>query len=260
MSSNLGIQNRVGSSRAMLCPCCGTEIMLGVPECRCGARFVGEPLDDTPIKVKRFGPAMTAVLLLAIAVSVPLIITKWLGVILVIPIWRAARAMRLARREPDWYGGYKVATATLILSVAAGVFSVIYVAKNVPQFLENRKVRRIAATQAAMYHLASLLEDYKRTYGSYPRNTQEIKKAITESLPADYWKKSIQYQSFTEAIAEATDPKFGRTGIPFNNFELRSAGPDGKEGTDDDIIMRDGIFFTAAEIKNQPAIRNSSAR
>ena len=260
MSSNLGIQNRVGSKRTMLCPCCGGEIALGVPECLCGARFVGEPLDDTPIKVKRFGPAMTAVLLLAIAVSVPLIITKWLGIILVIPIWRAARAMRLARRDPEWYGGYKVATATLVLAIAAGVFSVVYVAKNIPQFLENRRERRIAATQAAMYHLANLLENYKRTYGSYPRNTQEIKKAMTESLPVDYWKKSIQYQSFTDAIAEATDPKFGRTGIPFNNFELRSAGPDGKEGTDDDIIMRDGIFFTNAEIKKQPAIRNSSDR
>ena len=241
----------------MLCPCCGTEITLGVPECRCGARFVGEPLDDAPIKVKRFGPAMTAVLLLAIAVSVPLIITKWLGIILIIPIWRAARAVRLARREPEWYGGYKVATATLILSIAAGIFSVVYVAKNVPQFLENRKVRRLAATQASMYHLANLLEDYKRTYGSYPRNSQEIMKAVTESLPMDYWKKSIKYQSFTEAIAGGSP---GRTGIPFNNFELRSAGPDGKEETEDDIIMRDGIFFTAAEIKKQPAIRNSSDR
>lgn len=235
--------------------------MLGVRDCSCGARFVGAPLDESPIQVKRFGPAMTAVLLLAIALTVPLIITKWLAIILVIPIWRALRAMRLARREPEWYGGYKVATATLVLAIASGAIAVAYVVTNVPQFLENRKVRRIAATQASMYHLASLLEDYKRTYGSYPRNTQEIKKAITESLPADYWKKGIQYQSFTEAIAEATDPSlFGRTGIPFNNFELRSAGPDRKEGTDDDIIMRDGIFFTNAEVKKQPAIRNSSDR
>ena len=256
MSSNLGIQNRVEDKRAMPCPCCGE-----VAECVCGPRIVGEPLHATPIKVKRFGPAMTAVLMLAIAASVPLIITKWLGILLILPIWRAARAMKLARREPEWYGGYKVATATLVLAIAAGAFSVVYVAKSVPQFLENRKVRRIAATQAAMYHMASLLENYKRTYGSYPQNTQEIRKAVTESMPLDYWRKSIQYQSFTEAIAEATDPnKFARTGLLFKNFELRSAGPDEKEGTDDDIIMRDGIFFTNAEIKNQPAVRNPSSR
>ena len=253
MGSNLGIQNK----HAMLCPCCGGGIALGVAQCPCGARFVGEPLDDAPIKVKRFGPAMTAVLMLAIALSLPLIITKWLAVILVIPIWRALRAMRLARREPEWYGGYKVAAATLVLSIAAGAIAVAYVAANVPQFLENRKVRRVAATQAAMYHLANLLENYKRTYGSYPRNTQEIRKAVTESLPLDYWKKSIKYQSFPEAVAGS---QLGITGISFNDFELRSAGPDATEGTDDDIIMRDGIFFTNAEIKKQPAIRNSSAR
>jgi hypothetical protein len=231
--------------------------MLGVRECDCGARFVGAPLDESPIKVKRFGPAMTSVLMLAIAVTVPLIITKWLAIILVIPVWRALRAMRLARREPEWYGGYKVATATLVLAIASGAIAVAYVVTNVPQFLENRKVRRIAATQASMYHLANLLEDYKRTYGSYPRNTQEIRKAITESLPADYWKKSIKYQSFPEAIAGSA---LGRTGVSFNDFELRSAGPDGKEGTDDDIIMRDGIFFANADVKKQPAIRNSSDR
>jgi hypothetical protein len=257
VSSNLGIQNRVGSKKAMLCPCCGRGITLGVRECGCGARFVGAPLDESPIKVKRFGPVMTSVLTLAIAVAVPLIITKWLAVILAIPIWRATRALRLARREPEWYGGYKVAAATLVLAIGAGAISVAYVVANVPQFLENRRVRRVAATQASMYHLATLLEDYKRTYGSYPRNTQEIKKAITESLPADYWKKGIKYQSFPEAIAGSA---LGRTGVSFNDFELRSAGPDGKEGTDDDIIMRDGIFFTNAEVKRQPAIGNSSVR
>ncbi len=241
----------------MLCPCCGKKIALGVAQCSCGARFVGEPLSDTPIKVKRFGPAMTALLLMAIALSVPLIITKWLAIILVIPIWRAMRAMRLARREPDWYGGYKVAAATLVLSIAAAAISVAYVATSVPQFLENRKVRRVAATQAAMYHLASLLEDYKRAYGSYPRNTQEIRKAVTESLPLDYWKKSIKYQSIPDAVAGS---QLGITGISFNDFELRSAGPDAIEGTDDDIIMRDGIFFANSEIKKQPAISNSSSR
>ena len=35
---------------------------------------------------------------------------------------------------------------------------------------------------------------------------------------------------------------------------------DGKEGTDDDIIMRDGVCYTNAEIKKQPTIRTSSDR
>lgn len=245
----------------MLCPCCGEEITLGVSRCRCGARFVGAPLDESPIRVKRFGPAMTAVLMLAVVVAATLVITKWLAVTVLIAIRFALRAMRLARRDPEWYGGFRVTLATLVLAIAGGAIAASYGIAHIPTFLENRRVRRTAATQSAMYHLANLLEDYKRAYGSYPQNTQEIKKAVTESLPVDYWQKTIRYQSFTEYIADATDPKFlGRTGIPFNNFELRSAGPDGKEGTDDDIIMRDGIFYTNAEVKKQPTIRTSSDR
>jgi hypothetical protein len=80
---------------------------------------------------------------------------------------------------------------------------------------------------------------------------------MSETLPSDYWNKSLKYQSYTEAIA---DGSLVRMGLSFNNFELRSAGPDEKEGTEDDIIMRDGAFFTSAEIKKQPIVRNSSDR
>lgn len=257
MNANLDIQTQVESRKSMLCPCCGDQITLGVRDCLCGARFVGPPLNDEPIKVRRFGPAMTAVLLLVLAVGVTLIVTKWLAVTVVIPIWYAARALRFARRDPEGYGGYGVAVATLTLAIIGGTVAASYGIASVPRFFDNRRARRDAATQAVFYHLKSQLDDYKSTYGSYPKNTQEIKKAVTESLPIDYWGKTISYRSHTDALA---DISFERTGIPVNNFELRSAGPDGIEGTDDDIIMRDGVFFTNADIKKQPTIRNSSDR
>jgi hypothetical protein len=231
--------------------------MLGASQCGCGARFVGAPLDEEPIKVKRFGPTITAILLLAVVVIATLVFTKWLAVAVIIPIRYAWRAMHLSRRDPEWYGGFRAAAATLALAVAGTVFAAGYFVANIPTFLENRQVRRNASTQANVYHIANLLEDYKRTYGSYPKNDREIKKAIAESLPSDYWGHSIKYQSYTDGIA---DGSISRTGIPFNNYELLSAGPDGKEGTDDDIIMRDGIFYTNAEVKRQPTIRTSSDR
>jgi hypothetical protein len=241
----------------MLCPCCGKDIALAARECGCGARFVGRPLDDEPIKVKRFGPAATALLLMLTVAGAALAITKWAALAITVIIWAAWRAVKLARREPDWYGGYRTAVAALVVATVAGVIAGGYAVTRIPKYFDDLETRRIASTHSAMYHVAGLLEDYKRAYGSYPRNLQEFKKVVAETLPADYWNKSIKYQSYTEAIA---DGSIVRTGLPFNNFELRSAGPDEKEGTDDDIIMRDGEFFTSAEIKKQPIIRNSSAR
>jgi hypothetical protein len=241
----------------MLCPCCGKEIALSARDCDCGARFVGEPLDDAPIKVKRFGPVANAMSLLVIVACAVFIITKWMAFAIALALWSSWRAVKLARGEPDWYGGYRTAMATLVITITGAAVAGGYGVTRIPKYFENLETRRTAATHAAMYHVASLLEDYKRAYGSYPRNLQEFKKVLSETLPADYWDKSIQYQSYTEAIA---DGSIVRRGLPFNNFELRSTGPDGKTGTEDDIIMRDGAFFTSAEIKKQPIVRNSSDR
>jgi hypothetical protein len=123
---------------------------------------------------------------------------------------------------------------------------------HIPKALDNYRVRQIAATQARMYHVASLLEQYKLTVGlgSYPKDVQQFKEATGESLPADYWDEAVKYQSYAGELA---DRSIALTGFQNNTkFELRSAGPDGVIGTDDDIIMRDGVFFTNSEVKKQP--------
>jgi hypothetical protein len=261
VDATIGIQNQLERKQAMACPCCGASITLGVSECSCGARFVGKPLDEVPLKVQRLGPAMMSVLLLAIVVGVSLAFTKWLAFAAVAVLWSSWRAVRLARRDPEWYGGYRTAAATLSVTILASGILGAYGVSHIPRALDDRRIRQIAATQAAMYHVANELEDYKRAFGSYPRNTQELRKVNGESLPADYWEQSIKYQSYTEAIADGTNPSsLSRIGLPFNNFELRSAGPDGKLGTDDDVIMRDGIFFPNSEVKKQPAVRISADR
>src|SRR5258706_7812060 len=95
----------------MLCPCWGGNLFRSIQECGCGARFVGEPLDETPIKVQRLGPAMTSVALLALVVVAALRATKWLAFAAVLVIWSAWRAVRLAREDPELSRGFKNAPA-----------------------------------------------------------------------------------------------------------------------------------------------------
>ena len=232
----------------MLCPCCGNGIPLGASQCRCGARFVGEPLDETPFKVQRLGPVMVAVGLFAAVVGASLIITKWLAFAGLLVIWAARRARRLARQQPEGFGGYRTATATLIATLVAGAVASGYTVAYIPKFLEDRQQKQAAHTRAEFYRVAGMLEAYKRKYGSYPSTPQDYGKAIDEQMPIDFWENGITYQGYTEALVQSP----GMSTISIANFELRSAGADEIEGTDDDIIMRDGIFFTNAEIKRQP--------
>jgi hypothetical protein len=244
VNSRVGIQAKSTSTREMLCPCCGATILRVAAHCECGARFVGEPLDETPIKVQRLGPAMTSLALLALVVVAALIATKWLAFAGVLVMWSAWRAVRLAKQDPGWYGGYKTAAATLALTIAGSVALAGYGIAHIPQAFENYRLRQVATTQASMYHVARLLEEYKLAKGSYPDTPQELKKAIGESLPADYWDRSMKYQGYAGALADRSNILVQNT-----SFELRSAGPDGIVGTDDDIVMRDGILFTNSEAK-----------
>lgn len=251
MSSRLGMEEKDTSVQSMLCPCCGASIFRGTRECGCGARFVGEPLDESPIKVQRLGPAMTSVAALLLLLTAGVVATKWMAFGALLVMWVAWRAIKLAKRNPEWYGGYKTAVVTLTVTIIGSVGLASYGIAHIPQALDNYRVRRIAATEAAMYHVANQLEEYKRAFGSFPGNALEYKKATGESLPADYWDQSLKYGGGTGELAEQKE-SIARTGLPVNHFELRSAGSDGIIGTDDDIIMRDGIFFTNAEVKKQP--------
>jgi len=264
VNSNFAVQAQA-TDKLMLCPCCGTDIALGIKACDCGARFVGVPLDETPIKIRRFGPTMTALLLLLLAIGLTAILTKWLTPLALVPAWLALRALRLEKRDPAGYGGRRIAAATLAIALAGCAGMAAYGISNIPRAFDNHRTRRDAATEAVIHHVAAILEDYKATTHSYPKDTAELKKILSAELPADYWEKTIRYQSYPEALATSRlrnddSRMLGNATIQYNNFELRSAGADGIEGTDDDIIMRDGVFFTSAEVKKLPSVRTSSDR
>src|SRR5262245_3303326 len=115
----------------MLCPCCGIEIKQSVGECQCGARFVGAPLDEKPVKIQGYGPVMITAGLLALVTASALVFTKFLAFGAVFVIWSARRSMNLAKNDPQGYGGFKTATAMLLItviasSVAAG-FTIAYI-------------------------------------------------------------------------------------------------------------------------------------
>jgi hypothetical protein len=260
VNSNFKVQAQA-TGQLMLCPCCGGGIALGIQACGCGARFVGAPLDETPVKIRRFGPAMTAALLFMLAVGLTALLTKWLAPLALVPAWFAIRALRLEKHDPEGYGGRRVAAATLALAIVGSVGMATYGISYIPRAVENYRVRRAAATQAVMHHVAAILEDYKAANGGYPEDMAAYKKLLNGEVPADYWEKTIHYQSYLEPLARIEGPRTpGKPPLQYSTFELRSAGADGIEGTDDDIIMRDGVFYTSAEIKKLPAVRTSSDR
>jgi hypothetical protein len=250
-------------SQTMLCPCCGEDLTLGAEACFCGARFVGHPLDQAPAKVQQFGPVISALALMASVIIASLVFTKWLTLAAIIVLWSSRRAMRLAKHDSENYGGYRTAASLLIIATVAGSVAGGFGIAYIPQYLRAYSERQQAATRAEMYRAWILLEEYRRVKGAYPQDYMEYRKEMGDALPLDYWGKQMFYKGSIEGVALNTISRDGQlvtTGISnnFENFELRSAGPDEKMGTSDDIVMQDGIFITideAARRMSAPANR-----
>lgn len=118
----------------------------------------------------------------------------------------------------------------LVVIVILGILAAIIV----PRITGRVDEARIEATKVQMKAIKDALEQYKLDNGFYPTTEQGLRALVEkpttppvpqrwrqylDKLPKDAWDRDFIYMS----------PGVGRP------FELRSMGPDGKEGTEDDI-------------------------
>lgn len=118
----------------------------------------------------------------------------------------------------------------LVVVIILGILAALVV----PRVIGRVDEARIEATRVQLKAIKDALEQYKLDNGQYPTTEQGLKALVEkptappsptrwrqymEKLPKDGWDRDFIYIS----------PGLGRA------FELRSVGPDGKEGTEDDI-------------------------
>lgn len=204
---------------------------------------------------------------------------KWIELpVLVATLWMGIRLVRSIRREPNRFIGLRMARAGLVTSAIVAVIMLTLVGITVPE----RLLRHRDATNAAYYAKAytikrALLEYSQLNNGAVPSDINELKElpdpdgVIAEAL-RDF--DSNGYKP--SAVMAAASPK-GKLqslrggalrnaaftsnadldhGVSFTNYELRGAGEDKILGTDDDVVLRNGVFYKASEISQSP---NASA-
>lgn len=165
-------------------------------------------------------------------------------------VWLARRAARLARREPARFGGWRLARASLALSLLLFLAFSAAAVSSIPRAIEQGRAKHRAATYAIMYQYDLALRKYYREYGTYPEPSEllaELQQVSDEPLPPlDYWQSSLAYT--TASLIASKDGPPG-----FSNYQLVSPGPDAILGTADDLIMRDGMIVSSQEEADLPA-------
>lgn len=245
----------------MICPSCGTEMAATSTFCRCGARRVGPPPTEPVDGIPRLGYGITALTLTGLVLVVQLAITirnivigdlRWPWQLLIttaslalvtlpallVAVALAWRGWRLAVDRPHAYGGRALARRSLALALALCVMNLTAIAGRIPDWLENARIKRQARTRVLMYKVNDMIARYREQYGAYPErliDLQELDPSIGPIL--DTWHHPLVYTPMSAEIASRGLP------VPFQKYELVSRGPDGILGTEDDIVMRDGLII-----------------
>lgn len=138
-----------------------------------------------------------------------------------------ARARLIARKGQRGMTLLEIMIVIAILGMLAGVIVVA-----VMNQFENAK---ISATRLKIGNLKQAVQTYYTTVGSYPTQSEGFRalmsppdgyKPMLDNEPKDEWGNAFMYFN---------PPKKGRA-----PFEVVSKGPDGQEGTDDDISSASG--------------------
>ncbi|HKV42428.1 MAG TPA: hypothetical protein VJX67_24710 [Blastocatellia bacterium] len=200
---------------------------------------------------------MTTVSLGIAVAALAAIFSLWLAFAGVIVVWFARRTMRLCKMDPEAYGGYKTALVVLALTLTIGGAIAGYGLGHIRTYLYLREISAKAQTQATMWHQFRSLYDYQAKNGSFPTSPEAVANVLGGSVQTDQWAQPIQYKAYSESGLAATG---SGTVIQFDSFELRSAGPDGKLGTADDIVMRTGVLCSDPTVLKQPIGKDSTDR
>ena len=152
-------------------------------------------------------------------------------------IWMARRAMRFVKSDSAGFGGIRIARASYALSICLLVIFSAVTVTSIPRAIERSRAKRAAATRVLMYQLhAQALQKYYKEYGTYPGELADLSRVNAEGAPqSDYWEHNFEYRPVGVIASKGA-------AISLSNYKLFSAGPDGKFGTEDDIIMVDGVI------------------
>ncbi len=157
-------------------------------------------------------------------------------------MWLARRARRLTQLQPLQFGGPRIATGSLLLSVflfmafsAAGI-------SWIPRAIQQGRAKHVATVRAEFYRLhVEALNRHYAEFGTYPQELADLRESSPALIPnIDYWGNPIRYAPTALIASKNSTPGY-------SNYQLVSAGPDGILETADDIRMIDGVIVNAAD-------------
>lgn len=191
---------------------------------------------------------------------------KWFALPLsVVALWGGLLIYRSIRHEKSRFGGHDFARSGLGASALVLLMIVTFIGLTVPERLRQRQRGMEAAIEAQGYTLQRAFLEYRARYKTYPTSIKDLQEGLADpdgsiavalsNIDPNSYKPSANLADASTAkprpmagaalrrvsTNNTTDDAVNEK-ISFTNYEVRLPGADKIPNTDDDWLMRDGLF------------------
>ncbi len=207
---------------------------------------------------------------------------KWLALPLALAvIWASVRVSAKIIREPARFTGLKLADAGFRLSVVLAVGLTVLIGLTIPERLNQRARGIEAAKNVEGYEAIKVLYDYRSRFNSFPATAEDLQKLpdpdgsvarLISTMRSEAYEPQSAIASLPPSSAKTRAASRGanvpmrpvalRTDIgadvagealSFTNYKLRLPGKDQTLGTEDDLMIRDGMIVPAPPLPQPPS-------
>ena len=271
-------------------PSYGRSLLLSVT----GSFMVLVFLIQTVIALAERGPSVTSAL--ALSSVFPLDFWSWVAAgetaawrlkwialpVTIVVLWGGLKLYRSMLKSPARFCGLGYARTGLIGSALVPVLIAVLIAVTVPERLRQRQDGLTAASHALGYRAARAMLEYNAQYGTLPADLKDLRRlpdpdgsiaAALSSIEGPAYKPSVDLAALPKrksrtlrgavirnaSLDTATDDLPGE-GLSFTNYDLSLPGPDKVMGTEDDLVVRDGVILKASESVRRPGTATVSTK
>jgi hypothetical protein len=198
---------------------------------------------------------------------------KWLAIpMTIIVFWGGRKLYRSIVKSPTRFCGVRYARRGYFAAASVPFLILILIGITIPERLQQREDAFEAGSKALGYASDRLLLQYRKEFGTFPSEMKELGRLQDPDGSIKNFLKEIEAAGYKASAEVASVPKSNRPplrgavirnasldteevlneGLSFTNYELRLPGYDKLLGTDDDMIVRDGLVSKVTEIPRRP--------
>jgi len=195
---------------------------------------------------------------------------KWIAIpVTILVLWAGRKIYRSMLQTPAQFCGLRYARTGLLASAMVPALIALLIGVTVPERLRQRQRGIEAGFHAHGYAIDRALLEYRLQFETLPTDLKDLSrlpdkngsiaaalasvdatgyKVTTADVAALPTKKPQQLRGTVirnASLSTATDD-FPQEGLSFTNYELVMAGADKIVGTEDDLLLRDGVITKAS--------------